>query len=60
MLESFPLVPLMPNEALNIAIFSYDGGLYWGFNSDWNAVPDLHDFVESIQVELEALSKAIC
>jgi diacylglycerol O-acyltransferase len=58
MLESYPLVPLMANEALNIALFSYEGGLYWGFNSDWDALPDLHDFVESIPLGFEALAKA--
>jgi WS/DGAT/MGAT family acyltransferase len=58
MLESYPLVPLMAGEALNIALFSYEGGLFWGFNADWDAIPDLHDVVESIPVGFEALSKA--
>ena len=58
MLESYPLVPLMANEALNVALFSYEDGLYWGFNSDWAALPDLHDFVESIPLGFEALAKA--
>ncbi len=58
MLESYPLVPLMANEALNIALFSYEGVLFWGFNADWDAVPDLHDFVESIPLGFETLVKA--
>ena len=58
MLESYPLVPLMENEALNIALFSYEGGLYRGFDSDWDALPDLHDFVESIPQDFQALTKA--
>lgn len=45
----YPLVPLFVNQALGIALFSYCDGLYWGFNSDWDAVPDLHDFAEAIQ-----------
>jgi hypothetical protein len=56
MLERYPLVPLMANEALNIALFSYQDVLYWGFNSDWDALADLHDFVESIPLGFEALS----
>ena len=58
MLESHPLVPLMANEALNVALLSYEGGLYWGFNADWDALPDLHDFVESVPLGFEALAKA--
>jgi WS/DGAT/MGAT family acyltransferase len=58
MLESYPVVPLMANEALNIAIFSYDGSLFWGFNADWDALPDLHGFVEAVPANFEALCAA--
>jgi WS/DGAT/MGAT family acyltransferase len=58
MLESYPIVPLMANQALNIAIFSYEDGLFLGFLADWDAVPDLHDFVEAVPEELEVLGKA--
>ena len=34
-----------------------DGTLFWGFNSDWDAVPDLHDLVEMVQREFEILQK---
>jgi diacylglycerol O-acyltransferase len=57
MLESYPLVPLFDNQALGIALFSYDGALYWGFNSDWDAVPDLHEFVLAVEQEFETLRK---
>jgi WS/DGAT/MGAT family acyltransferase len=57
MLESYPLVPLFSNQALGIALFSYDGALHWGFNSDWDALSDLHDFVESVGREFETLRK---
>jgi WS/DGAT/MGAT family acyltransferase len=56
--EVYPLVPLYRNQALGIALFSYDGGLYWGFNADWDALPDLHAFVEAVGSEFEALHKA--
>lgn len=55
MIETYPLVPLFENQALGIALFSYDGSLYWGFNACWDAVPDLHDFVLAIEREVEVL-----
>ena len=57
MLELYPLVPLFENQALGVALFSYDGGLFWGFNADWDALPDLHDFVLAIEGEFEVLRK---
>ncbi len=57
MLASYPLVPLFENQGLGIALLSYEGGLYWGFNSDWDAVPDLHSFVTTIEQEFELLRK---
>ena len=56
--EIYPLVPLFTNQALGIALFSYSGGLYWGFNADWDALPDLHDLVEAVDVEFKALCDA--
>jgi len=55
--EIYPLVPLFSNQALGIALFSYNGSLFWGFNADWDAVPDLHDLVSLVHQELDALSK---
>jgi WS/DGAT/MGAT family acyltransferase len=57
MLASYPLVPLFANQALGVALFSYDGGLHWGFNADWDAVPDLHEFVGAVEQEFENLRK---
>lgn len=54
----YPLVPLFTDQALGIALFSYDGRLCWGFNADWDVLPDLHDFVERVDLEFEALRKA--
>ena len=58
MLEIYPLVPLATNQALGIALFSYDGGLYWGFNADWDALPDLHDLVIGVEEEFQVLHGA--
>jgi len=57
MLEVYPLVPLFEKQALGIALFSYDGGLFWGFDADWDALPDLHDLVGAVQEEFELLRK---
>jgi hypothetical protein len=53
----FPLVPLYQNQALGIALFSYDGRLWWGFNADWDALPDLHDIVEAVDHEIASLAR---
>ena len=57
LLELYPLVPLYENQTLGVALFSYDKWLCWGFNSDWDAVPDLHNFVQAIELEFEGLRK---
>ncbi len=59
LLASYPFAPLMANQALNIALYSYQDDLFLGFLADWDALPDLHDFVEDVPAELEALAKAV-
>jgi diacylglycerol O-acyltransferase len=56
--EAYPLVPLYGNQALGIALFSYNGGLFWGLNADWDALPDLHDLVEALALDFQALREA--
>ena len=58
MLAIHPVVPLARNQALGIALVSYDGGLYWGLNADWDALPDLHDVACDLEEELEQLRKS--
>lgn len=56
--EAYPLVPLALNQGLGIALFSNVGKLHWGFNADWDVVPDLHDLVlatDQAFAELKAL-----
>jgi len=57
-LEGYPLVPLFDNQALGIALFSYAGRLCWGFNADWNLVPDVHTFVEDVEASFTELRHA--
>jgi hypothetical protein len=56
--EIYPLVPLFLGQGAGIALFSYDGRICWGFNSDWDAFPDLHDLVEDVERSFEELRTA--
>jgi WS/DGAT/MGAT family acyltransferase len=58
MLECYPLVPIFHYEALGIALFSYDRQLFWGFNADWDVLPDLHDVVGAVDDEFQKLCAA--
>jgi len=49
----YPLVPIMRNQNLGIALFSYNGGLNWGFNADWENFPDVHEFVEHLETSFD-------
>jgi WS/DGAT/MGAT family acyltransferase len=41
LLESFPFVPVIGNVRISIAIFSYDGGLYFGVSADYDSSNDI-------------------
>jgi len=58
MQQIYPYVPLADNLGLGIALFSYDGALAWGFNADYELVPDLDQFVQAIRASLQALREA--
>ncbi|MDG2303200.1 MAG: wax ester/triacylglycerol synthase family O-acyltransferase [Candidatus Binatia bacterium] len=44
----FPVVPLLDNMGLGVALMSYDGKVCWGFNADYEMIPDLSSFVRLI------------
>jgi diacylglycerol O-acyltransferase len=58
MLEAYPLVPLVDNLGLGIALMSYNGHLCWGFNADYELVPDLEVFKGFIVEAFEAIKEA--
>ena len=58
LVEAFPLVPLLENTGLGIALFSYDGKLCWGFNGDYELMPDLRTFVRAIETSFATLAEA--
>ena len=55
MVETYPVVPLLDGLGLGIALFSYDGKLCWGFNADYDLVPDLDAFVGFVRESFEEL-----
>ncbi len=58
LLEMYPQVPLLANTGLGIALVSYNGKVFWGFNCDPDLVPDVAQFVQEIQDSFQALCKA--
>ena len=52
------LAPLIPRGGLGVALFSYEGKLCWGFNGDFELVPDLSSFVDDIAASFEGLRQA--
>lgn len=58
MRTTYPVVPLFENVALVVGLFSYNGGLFWGFTADWETVPDLHEFVFAVEQSFAELQDA--
>ena len=55
MQTAYPVVPLFHNTALVVGLFSYNGGLFWGLNADWEQVTDLHEFVLALEASFREL-----
>jgi hypothetical protein len=55
----YPQVPLMLGVGIGIALISYNGSLYWGFNADAVKVPDLAEFVAAIRASAQRVA-ALC
>ena len=56
--EVYPMAPLYLTQALSVAVFSYAGKLFWGFNADWDQVPDLHGLTRLLEGALSELKSA--
>jgi diacylglycerol O-acyltransferase len=54
----YPVVPLAHNQALGIAILSYDGRLGFGLLGDYDALPDLEDLADDLRAAIAELSRA--
>jgi WS/DGAT/MGAT family acyltransferase len=57
MIDNYPMVPLTDYLGLGVALFSYAGTLCWGFNADWDLLPDLHDFVGATEASFQELRR---
>jgi WS/DGAT/MGAT family acyltransferase len=55
MLEMFPVVPLAKGQAMAIGLTSYDGGVFYGFNADRDAMPDINVLAGMISESLDEL-----
>ena len=59
-LESvYPVVPLMPKQNLGIALFSYDGRIHLGFNSDEKYFGAVGDFIDDLHTSFEELKALV-
>ena len=58
MRATYPMLALLMNNSLGVALFSYDGRLDWGCMADWELVPDLHDFVVALEDSFQELCDA--
>ena len=52
------MVPLAENQALGIAIMSYNGQLNFGLNADYDALPDLEALADELRASIEELVAA--
>ncbi|MEO1231702.1 MAG: WS/DGAT domain-containing protein [Myxococcota bacterium] len=48
MAETYPLVPLYLEQGVGIALSSYVGRLFWGFNADRDVAPDADRLAELV------------
>jgi hypothetical protein len=59
MLESYPFVPVVGSIRIVVAIFSYDGGLYFGVTGDYDGAPDIDVLTAGIERGTEALLELV-
>jgi len=58
LLAGYPQVPLFENQSLGIALISYCGKVCWGFNADWDELPDVQRFAHSVAIAFDELCDA--
>jgi hypothetical protein len=54
----FPMVPLAPNQALGIAIMSYNGTINFGLVGDYDLMSDLDELADDLHASLAELADA--
>jgi diacylglycerol O-acyltransferase len=58
MTEVFPMVPLAPNQALGVAIMSYNGRINFGLVGDFDAMADLDQLARDFRASIAELAEA--
>ena len=59
MLATYPVVPLVKNQAVSIGLTSYDGGVYYGLNADRDAMADVDVLAQCIQDSMAELLDSV-
>jgi WS/DGAT/MGAT family acyltransferase len=54
----YPMVPIVLNTALGIAIMSYDGKLFFGLLGDYDAMDDIDELAGDLRASIDELSAA--
>jgi diacylglycerol O-acyltransferase len=55
MVATYPVQPLLPNQALAIGVTSYDGAVYYGITADRDALPDVSVLGQCVTESLDEL-----
>jgi hypothetical protein len=55
MLASYPFVPLQGSMRVGVAIFSYNGNVYFGITGDYDSAPDIDVLAGGIEAGMEEL-----
>jgi WS/DGAT/MGAT family acyltransferase len=55
LLRSYPFVPVVGSIRIVVAIFSYDGGLYFGVTGDYDGAPDIDVLTAGIERGMDGL-----
>jgi diacylglycerol O-acyltransferase / wax synthase len=58
LLESYPYVPVIGNVRVSIAIFSYDGGLYFGVTGDYDSSSDVDVLTAGVERAMKELVRS--
>jgi diacylglycerol O-acyltransferase len=59
MLQSYPFVPIVGTIRIVVAIFSYDGQLYFGVTGDRDHAPDVDVLSDGIEADVQRLLKPV-
>ncbi len=59
MLETYPMLPLLPGHALAIGVTSYDGHVYFGLTADRDALPDVEVLAQCLVEALDELGDTV-